>query len=118
MPKEVPMVFDNGSSDYYYYYLFSKDAAEEWHFQFKLKTKLQELIKFGKKLQKLNPADYDLLITQYLWQAHCQILLIIFLKKILKLNVNANTMIKNVKLAELNTKIASVFLDTQTLKIT
>ena len=107
MPKEVPMVFDNESSDYYYYF-FLKDAAEELHFQFK----------FGKKLQKLNPADYNLLITQYLWQAHYQILLIIFLKKILKLNVNANTMIKNVKLAELNTKIASVFLDTQTLKIT
>ena len=117
MPKEVPMVFDNESSDYYYYF-FLKDAAEELHFQFKLKTKLQELIKFGKKLQKLNPADYNLLITQYLWQAHYQMLLIIFLKKILKLNVNANTMIKNVKLAELNTKIASVFLDTQTLKIT
>ena len=117
MPKEVPMVFDNESSDYYFFF-FLKDAAEELHFQFKLKTKLQELIKFGKKLQKLNPADYNLLITQYLWQAHYQILLIIFLKKILKLNVNANTMIKNVKLAELNTKIASVFLDTQTLKIT
>ena len=42
---------------------------------------------------------------------------IMFLKEFLKLNVNADTKIKNVKLAELNITIA-VFLNTQTLKMT
>ena len=34
----------------------------------------------------------------------------------MKLNVNTNTMIKNVKPAELNTKITSPSLNTKTLK--
>ena len=45
--------------------------------------------------------DYSLLIAQDLWQAHYQILPIIFLKKFIKLNVNMDTVIKNVRLAEL-----------------
>ena len=39
------------------------------------------------------------------------------LKEFIKLNVIRDMMIKNVKLVELNTKIASAFLNTQTLKI-
>ena len=35
----------------------------------------------------------------------------------MKLNVNTDTMTKNVNLADLNTKIATAFLNTQTLKI-
>ena len=34
-----------------------------------------------------------------------------------KLNINMDTMIKNVKIVELNRSIANVFLNTQTLKI-
>ena len=45
------------------------------------------------------------------------LLIILLLKEFIKLNVNADIMIKNVKLAELNTKIATAFLDTQTLKM-
>ena len=40
-----------------------------------------------KKLQKLYPTDYKLLIVQGLWQAHYQILSIIFLIEFIKLNV-------------------------------
>ena len=40
-----------------------------------------------------------------------------FLKEFIKLNVNTDTIIKNVKLAELKTNIANVFLNTQTLKM-
>ena len=69
-------------------------------------------------LQTPHPTDYNLLIAQDLWQAHYQILLIIFLKEFIKLIVNTDKMIKNVKLAELNENIASPFLNTQTLKIT
>ena len=63
------------------------------------------------------PSDYNLLIAQDLWQAHYQILLITLLKEIIELNVNMDMIIKNVNNAELNTKIASAFLNTQILKI-
>ena len=75
------------------------------------------ILKKEKKLQKPYPIDYNSLKVQDLWQAYYQILLIILLKEFVKLNVNTNRMIKNVKLAELNTKIATLFLNKQTLKI-
>ena len=40
-----------------------------------------------------------------------------FLKVLIELNVNMDMIIKNVNHAELNTKIESAFLNTQTLKI-
>ena len=70
-----------------------------------------------KKLQKIYPTDYNLLIVQDLWQAHNQILLIIFLKEFIKLNVNKHTMIKNVKLVELNKNTATAIANIQTLKM-
>ena len=54
---------------------------------------------------------------QNLWQAHYQILVTILMKEFIKLNLNTNKMIANKKLAELNTKIAAAFLNTQTLKM-
>ena len=69
------------------------------------------------KLQKVYLTYYNLLIVQDLWQAHYQILSIIFLKEFVKLNVNTDKMTKNVKLAELNIKIVSAFLNRQTLKM-
>ena len=70
------------------------------------------------KIDKNNPANsyttklseyipsgfYNLLIVQDLWQAHYQILSMIFLKEFIELNVNMDMMIKNVKDAELNIK--------------
>ena len=61
-----------------------------------------------KKLQKIYLTFYILLIAQDLWQAHYQILLIIYLKDFIELNANSNTMIKNVKLVKLNISIATV----------
>ena len=61
--------------------------------------------------------NYSLLITQDLWQAHYQILLIIFLKKLIKLNVYMDMTIKNVKRAKLNTEIVKAALNIQTFKI-
>ena len=69
------------------------------------------------KLQKIYLTYYDLLLVRDLWQAHYQILSIIFLKVFIKLNVNTDTMIKNLKIAELYINIATVFLNTQTLKM-
>ena len=70
-----------------------------------------------KKLQKIYPTYYNLLIVQDLWQAHYQVLQIIFLQEFIELNINLDMMTKNVKLAELNIIIATVFLNIQTLKI-
>ena len=55
-----------------------------------------------KKLQKINLTYYNLLTAQGLRQADYQVLSRIFLKKFIKLNVNTDKMIKNVKLMELH----------------
>ena len=60
--------------------------------------KLQALIKVEKKSQKPYHTDRKLLTVQDLWQAHYQILLIILWKEFIKLNVNTDMMIENVKL--------------------
>ena len=65
-----------------------------------------------KKLQKLYLTYYNLLIVQDLWQAHYQILSIIFLKEFIELSINTDTIIKNVKLMELNISIMTVSLNT------
>ena len=70
-----------------------------------------------KKLQKIYLTYYNLLIVQNLWQAHYQILSIIFLKEFIELNVNTDMMIKYVKLVEFNISIVTEFLKTQTLKM-
>ena len=67
------------------------------------KKKLQELVKMEKKSQKLYPTGYNLLTVQDLLQGHYQILLIILLKEFIKLNVNADMRMKDVKLVKLNT---------------
>ena len=70
-----------------------------------------------KKLQNICLTCYNLLIVQDFWQASYQILSIIFLKEFIELNVNSDMMIKNVKHVELNISIATVFLNTQILKM-
>ena len=65
-----------------------------------------------KKLQKMYPTDYNLFIAKDYWQARYQILSMIFLKEFINVNFNTDTMIKNVKLAEININIATVFLNT------
>ena len=52
-----------------------------------------------------------------LWQVYNQILSIIFLKEFIELNVNSNTIIKNVKRVELSISILIVFLNTPTLQM-
>ena len=70
-----------------------------------------------KKIQKVYLRFYNLLMAQDLWEAHYQILSLIFLIEFIRLNVNSDMMITNVKLVELNIGIATVFLNTQILKI-
>ena len=70
-----------------------------------------------KNLQNIYPRYYNLLIAQDLWQIFYQILLKIFRKEFVKLNVNTDMMIRNVKPVELNVSIATVFLNVQILKM-
>ena len=71
-----------------------------------------------KKLQKLYLTYYNLLTAQDFWQVRYQILSINVLKEFIELNVNLDTMIKDVKHVEINISIATIFLNTQILKIT
>ena len=64
-----------------------------------------------KKLQKSYIADFNLLVVQDFSQAHYQVLLTTLLKEFIKLNVNMDIMIKNVKLVELNENIVIVFFE-------
>ena len=52
--------------------------------------------KTGEEITKNTYRNYNLLIAQDIWQAHYQILPIIFLKEFIELNVNTDIMIKNV----------------------
>ena len=61
----------------------------------------------AKKKKKKNLIDYNLLIAHNLWQAVYQILLIIFPKKFIELNINSDMMIKNVTHVGLNINIAT-----------
>ena len=70
-----------------------------------------------KKLQKICLTYYNVLIAQDLRQAHYEILSIILLKYLIKLNVNTDMVIKNVKPAELNINLATVVLNIQILKM-
>ena len=70
-----------------------------------------------KKLRKICPTNYNLLIVEDLSQAYYQILSIIFQKEFIKLNVNMDTMRESVKHAELNINNPTVFWNTQTFKV-
>ena len=139
MPKKVSIVFHNGSK--YNYYFIIKELTVEFKKQNtekilkiynlyssnrkrridkngeEITQNISYLLQFieEKKLQKLYLTYYNLLIADDLWQAHYQILSIIFLKEFIELNVNTDKKIKNGKLVELNISIAAVFLNIQTL---
>ena len=66
-----------------------------------------------KKLQKIYLLFDSLSIAQDLWQAYYQI----YLKEFIELNENLDTIIKNVKIVELNISIVTVFLNIKTLKM-
>ena len=63
------------------------------------------------KSQEIYFTYYNLFIAQDLWQTHYQILSIIFLNEVIELNVNTDTMIKNVQLVGLHMKYATLFLN-------
>ena len=105
--KKISINFHNGSN--YDYHFIAGELAEEFKKQFTwlgentekyitfkapIEKEVTRMIKMEKKLQKIYLTHYNLLIVQDLWQAHYQIVPIIFLKEFIKLNVNSDMMIK------------------------
>ena len=86
-------------------------------FSVPIKKEFTRINKKERKSQKPYITDNNLLIVQDSWQAQYQIVSTILLKEFIKLNEYTNTMMNNVTLAKLNTKIATAFLNTQTLKM-
>ena len=70
-----------------------------------------------KKLQKPHHTVYNSLTAQELWQVHYQTLFIVLLNEFIQLNVNMVIIIENMKRVGFNTKISSVSLNIQTLKM-
>ena len=69
-----------------------------------------------KKLQKIHPTYHNLLTAQDLWQAHHQILSIIFLKRCIKLNVNTSVMMTKCETCRIKFKYCDYFLEYIDLK--
>ena len=69
------------------------------------------------QLQKTYHANYNLLTVQDIWQTHYRTFLKNLAEEIFKFKCKYCHNDKNVKLAKINSKIASVFLITQTLNI-
>ena len=64
-----------------------------------------------KKLQKIYLIFYKLSIAQELWQARYQILSIIILKQLIKLNVNTDMAIKKCQTCGIEYKYCDCFLE-------
>ena len=63
-----------------------------------LQKEVQELIKMEKKWQKPHPTDYNLLIGEYFWQVLYQILLMMWMKEVITLNINLWNSIQRLRL--------------------
>ena len=107
MPKILHIVFHNGSN--YGYRFIVKKLAEEFRKQFTclgentekyitftvpIEKEVTRIDKNGEEVTKIYLTCYGLLIKQDLWQAHYQILSIIFLKEFIEVNLNTDMMIK------------------------
>ena len=103
VPKKVPIVFHN-EYNYDYYFIIKELVEELKKFFTCLEKNTQKYITFTvliekevtkiDKLQEIYLTYYSLLIAQDLWQVHYQILSMIFLKGLIELNVNSDTMTK------------------------
>ena len=129
-PKKIPIVFYNGSNDDYPFVI--KELVEEFEKQFtSFKENTDKYITFTVPIEKeVTRIDkngeeickYISYILQFIdspkFMASSLLnLSIILLKEFIELNVNTDMMVKNVKLVKGNISIATVFLNTQILKI-
>ena len=60
-------------------------------------TRIRKNLEELEKITKIDITDYNLLLVKDIWQVHYQVFSIIYLKKLIKLNVNTDTIIKIIK---------------------
>ena len=77
-------------------------------------TRIRKNLEELEKVTKIDITDYNLLLVKDIWQVHYQVFSIIYLKKLIKLNVYTDTIIKIIKLAGLSKNIATAVLYKQT----
>ena len=77
-------------------------------------TRIRKNLEELEKITKIDITDYNLLLVKDIWQVHYQVFSIIYLKKLIKLNVYTDTIIKIIKLAGLSKNIATAILYKQT----
>ena len=127
MPKKTPIVFHNKSN--YDCYFILKELAEEFKKQFTcfgkntekhkvpLEKEVTRIDKNGEEITKSISYILQFIDSARFMASSSSILLIIFLKEFIELNVNTKMMIKNVNHVELNISIANILLNTQILKM-
>ena len=74
--------------------------------------KVTRIDKNGEEITKNISYILQFMIAQDLWQAYNQILSITFLKEFIELNVNIDTVMKNMKHLELRMSKSTFFLNT------
>ena len=92
--------------------MFRRNTKKYITFIVPTEKEVTRIDKNGEEITKNILTYYNLLIAQDLWKPHHQILLIIFVKEFIELNVNWDILMKYVKPGELNISIATVFLNT------
>ena len=121
--KRILIFFHNASN--YDYRFIMKELAEEFRKQFTylggntekyraftvlIEKDVTRIDKNGEEITKIYLPYYSLLTAQDLWQAHYQILSIIFLKKFIALNVNLDKMKKKCETCGIKYKHCDCFL--------
>ena len=128
--KKVPIAFHNESNDGYYFII--KELAEESKKQFNCLGKNTDkyiifTVRIDKEVTRIDKngekiAKHISCILQIIDSARFMVSSSNLFNNLsegirIKLNVNTNTKIKNVRLLKLNIRIATVFLNTQTVKM-
>ena len=128
--KKVPIAFHNESNDGYYFII--KELAEESKKQFnclgentdkyiiftvRIDKEVTRIDKNGEKIAKHISCILQIIDSARFMVSSSNLFNNLSEGIRIKLNVNTNTKIKNVRLLKLNISIATVFLNTQTVKM-
>ena len=126
---EIPVVFHYGMN--YDYHFIMKEIANEFVGEFncleenaeKYKTfsatviKVKKICKTGKEIAKTISYKWKFIVSTRFLASSLSSLPIILLKEFIKLNVNMDMVIKNVKHMELITNFVIAILNTQALRV-
>ena len=109
--KKLAKVFENQIN------CFGENTEKYITFTVPIEKEVTKIDNNGEEITKNIFYKLQFIYISRLLQAHCQGLSIIFLMEFIKLNVNTDTMIKNVRLVESNINIVTASLNIQVSKI-